>query len=80
MKRLSTFFRRKLSKKTLNNFPRKKRRHNLFKTFTVDFVCRSIGEKFGFFFKNLPSGSQKKGPNFAKKLLENLLEQILLKL
>ncbi len=47
--------------KTFNNFhrkkrPRKNRRHNLFTTFTVDFVTRSLGEKLNFFFQKYTTG------------------------
>jgi hypothetical protein len=66
--------------KTFNNFPRKKSRHNLFTTFTVNFVSRSIGEKnLNFFFKNLPPNSQKKRQNSTKKIIKkSFLEEILL--
>ena len=60
--------------KTFNNFPRKKRRHNLFTAFTVDFVLRSIGEKFEFFKVD----GRKKRQNSAKKIIKkSFLEEIL---
>jgi hypothetical protein len=42
--------------KTFNNFHRKKRLHNLLTTSTVDFVPRSVGEKFEFFFQKFTTG------------------------
>ena len=64
--------------KTFNNFlrkkrPRKKRRHDLFTTFTVDFFSRSFVEKFEFFFSKIYHRVAKKSDRILqKKLLKNL--------
>ena len=56
----------------------KKRRHNLFTTFTFSQpsgFCVKVDwrEIWKFFFKNLPPCSQKRGENSEKKLLKTLL-------
>ncbi len=54
--------------KTFNNFHRKKRRHNFFTTFTVDFVSRSIGEKFEIYFSKIYHRVAKKSENKVIKI------------
>jgi len=64
------------TKNGVGNFPLKKTLktpHILFAKFTVDFVRRLIGEKYEFFFKNLPPVSQKKRQNSAKKIIKKSL-------
>ena len=61
--------------KTFNNFPRKKRRHNLYSGICVKVDLREIRI---FFFKNFPPDSQKKRQNSAKKIIKkSFLEEIL---